>query len=53
MEVWADNMKMFSTFGSNQLDTTIAVPKGKHVLSYFIVNTSGTTWLKQVFLTVH
>jgi hypothetical protein len=53
MEVWADSMKMFSTFGSNQLDATIAVPKGKHVLSYFIENTNGTTWLKQVSLTVH
>ena len=52
MEVWADSTKLYSTFGSSQLDATVGVPPGQHTLTYYIVNTAGTKWMKAVNVTV-
>lgn len=41
MEVWADGVKEYSTFGSNSLKTEFTLAPGWHTLTYYIVDTSG------------
>jgi hypothetical protein len=52
MEVWIDGTKMYTTFGSNMLDTTLTVAPGSHTFTFYIVNTSGQVLSKSVQVTV-
>jgi hypothetical protein len=51
MEVWVDGMKKYSTYGSNTLKTSIALPSGTHKFTYYIVNTAGQKWSQVVSAT--
>lgn len=48
MEVWADGVKKYSTYGSSTLKTSIALPSGTHKFTYYIVNTAGQKWSQAV-----
>ena len=41
MEVWADGVKEYSTFGQNTLKTELNVGPGWHQFAYFIVDSGG------------
>ena len=45
MEVWVDGVKEYSTFGSNTLKTQITLAPGYHEFDYYLVLTSGPTYL--------
>jgi hypothetical protein len=52
MEVWVDGTKLYSTFGSSELDATASISPGPHTLTYYIVNTAGSKWMKAVTISV-
>ena len=51
MEVWVDGVKKYSTYRSNTLKTSIALPSGTHKFTYYIVNTAGQKWSQVVSAT--
>jgi hypothetical protein len=52
MEVWVDGVKKYSTYGSNTLKTSVALPSGTHKFTSYIVNTAGQKWSQVVSATV-
>jgi hypothetical protein len=52
MEVWVDFVKQFSTFGSNQLKTSIVLSPGIHRFDYFLVSSYGIKWQQTVYTNV-
>ena len=52
MEVWVDFVKQFSTFGSNQLKTSIVLSSGIHRFDYFLVSSYGIKWQQTVYTNV-
>lgn len=52
MEVWVDGVKMYSTFGSNALNTSLNLAPGWHQFTYFIVDNSGNLASTTVYAAV-
>ena len=52
MEVWVDGVKMYSTYNTNSLSTSIALPVGSHRFDFYAVNTTGAKWVSTVYATV-
>ena len=44
MEIWVDGVKKFSTFGSQTLQTQLALPAGWHRFDYYAVGMDGAKW---------
>jgi len=44
MEVWVDSTKKYTVNDSNSLSASIGMTAGKHIITVFAVNTSGTVW---------
>ena len=52
MEVWVDGVKIYSTYNTNWLSTSIALPVGSHRFDFYAVNTTGAKWVSTVYATV-
>lgn len=52
MEVWVDSTKKYTDTDSNFLSASIAMTAGKHTITVFAVNTSGTVWSSAATVTV-
>jgi hypothetical protein len=52
MEVWVDGVKKYSTYNTNWLSTSIALPTGSHRFDFYVVNTTGAKWVSTVYATV-
>lgn len=44
MEVWLDSTKKYTETNSNSLSASVGMTAGKHTITVFAVNTSGTVW---------
>jgi hypothetical protein len=53
MEVWVDGVKMYSTLGSNTLQTSLKLAAGWHQFTYYIVDNSGNTTSKTSYAAVN
>jgi len=52
MEVWVDSVKKFTETNSTSLAASINMSAGKHQVTVYAVNTSGTVWKQAVSATV-
>jgi hypothetical protein len=52
MEVWLDSTKEYTETDSNSLSVSIGMTAGKHTITVFAVNTSGTVWISAVSVIV-
>jgi hypothetical protein len=52
MEVWVDSTKKYTETNSTSLSASIGMSAGKHTITVFAVNTSGTVWSQAVSVTV-
>jgi hypothetical protein len=52
MEVWVDGVKEYSTFGSDTLKTSLTLAAGRHMFTYYAVNTEGELWSEATYATV-
>jgi hypothetical protein len=52
MEVWVDSTKKYTVTDSNSLSASIGMTAGKHTITVFAVNTSGTVWSSAISVSV-
>jgi hypothetical protein len=52
MEVWVDGVKKYTSTGSTTLKTSLPLPSGLHMFTYYIVTTSGNQWSEATYATV-
>jgi hypothetical protein len=52
MEIWIDSTKQYTETNSTSLSAGVQIPAGKHTITVFAVNTSGTVWEQAASVTV-
>jgi hypothetical protein len=53
MEIWVDSTKKYTESNSNSVSASIEMTPGKHTITVFAVNTSGTVWSSATSVNVH